>query len=248
MAFRDEMSDAQWERRVDLAACYRLVDLYDMSDGIGTHISARVPDKPDVFLVNPYGWLFDEITASSLVEVDVEGQALTATERTVNPAGFVIHSCIHRARPDIACVLHTHTVPGMAVSAQRRGLLPLTQHAMQFYNRIGYHEYEGLVTDPGEQQRLVAALGEHKALVLRNHGLITAGASVAEAFYLMWRLNKACKAQLQAMTTGEELVFPDEEASRKTSDVYWGSSEMISELAWPAFRRQLDRLGIDFAC
>jgi len=238
--------DAQWQRRLDLAVCYRLVDLYGMSDGIGTHISARVPDNDGAFLVNPYGWFFDEITASSLVEVDVEGQALTESVRTVNPAGFIIHSCIHRARPDVACVLHTHTEAGMAVSALSRGLLPVNQHAMQFYDRVGYHDYEGLVTNPDEQKRLVAALGPHKALILRNHGLITAGGSVAEAFYLMWRLEKACKAQLAAMASGDEIVLPDPEASRKTSEVYWGSSEFIAEIAWEAFRRQLDRVNGDY--
>lgn len=241
-----ETMDAQWQRREDLAACYRLVALYGMSDGIGTHISARVPGKEGVFLVNPYGWFFDEITASCLVEVDVEGEALSETERTVNPAGFIIHSCIHKARSDVACVLHTHTEAGMAVSALAGGLLPVSQHAMQFHNRIGYHDYEGIVTRPAEQERLVEALGSHKALILRNHGLLTAGSSVAEAFYLMWRLEKACKAQLAAMATGDEIVLPDAEASLKTSEVYWGSSEFIAEAAWPAFRRQLDRLNGDF--
>jgi len=241
------MTDAELQRRRDLAACYRLVDLYEMSDGIGTHISARVPGSDEQFLINPYGWLFDEITASSLVQVDADGQALPCNdEAPVNPAGFNLHSCIHRARPDVVCVLHTHSVAGMAVGALREGLLPLTQHAMQFAERIGYHDYEGLVTHPDEQQRFVAALGEHKALVLRNHGLLTVGESVAEAFYLMWRLEKACRSQLAAQATGGELVLPEAQVARKTAAIYARSSNMISKFAWEGFVRRLNRLNPGF--
>jgi len=215
--------------------------MYGMSDGIGTHISARVPGCDDEFLISPYGMMFDEITASSLIRVDSAGKALTGSGRAVNPAGFNLHGCLHRHRPDVVCVLHTHTQAGMAIGALADGLLPLTQHAMQFHGRIGYHDYEGLVTRPEEQERLAAALGQHKALVLRNHGLVTAGASVAEAFYLMWRLEKACRAQVDILATGREIVLPEMRVAQQTSDTYWHSSRVISDLAWAAFRRRLDR-------
>lgn len=236
------MAETEQQRRRDLAACYRLVDLYDMSDGIGTHISARVPGHDEQFLINPYGWLFDEITASSLVKVDADGEALPCNEESpVNPAGFNLHSCIHRARPDVVCVLHTHSVAGMAVGALRQGVLPLSQHGMQFADRIGYHDYEGLVTNPDEQQRFVRDLGQNQALVLRNHGLLTVGASVAEAFYLMWRLEKACRTQLAAQASGDALVLPDAEVVQKTAEIYARSSTMISEFAWDGFVRRLTR-------
>jgi len=236
------MTETESQQRVALAACYRLVDLYDMSDGIGTHISARIPGRPEAFLINPYGWFFDEITASSLVAVDANGQALgSGNDQPVNPAGFNLHSCVHEARPEAMCVLHTHSVAGMAVASLAEGLLPLNQHAMQFFDRIGYHEYEGLVTHPEEQQRIVADLGDANALVLRNHGLLTVGSSVAEAFYLMWRLEKACRSQIQALSAGRELVLPDEEVARRTSEVYAGSSAMLGEFAWEGFLRRLDR-------
>jgi len=236
------MSEEERQQRVALAACYRLTDLYGMSDGIGTHISARIPDRSEAFLINPYGWFFDEVTASSLVAVDANGQALgSGGDQPVNPAGFNLHSCIHEARPDAMCVLHTHSVAGMAVGALAEGLLPLNQHAMQFFDRIGYHDYEGLVTNPEEQQRFATDLGEANALVLRNHGLLTVGTSVAEAFYLMWRLEKACRAQVQTLSMGRDLVLPDAETARRTSEVYAGSSPMISEFAWEGFLRKLDR-------
>ena len=241
------MAETEQQRRRDLAACYRLVDLYDMSDGIGTHISARVPGHEDQFLINRYGELFDEITASSLVKVDADGEALPCNEEApVNPAGFNLHSCIHRARADVVCVLHTHSVAGMAVGALQGGLLPLTQHGIQFADRIGYHDYEGLVTNPTEQGRFVEHLGEHKALVLRNHGLLTVGESVAEAFYLMWRLEKACRTQLAAQATGDALVLADAEVARKTSEIYARASSMISEFAWDGFVRRLTRLNPGF--
>ncbi len=243
------MNELERQQRIDLAACYRLVDLYGMSDGIGTHISARVPaadDGGDRFLINPYGQMFDEITASSLVRVDASGYALDG-DYPVNPAGFNLHSCIHLARADVMCVLHTHSEAGMAVAALRSGVLPLSQHGMQFYDRIGYHAYEGLVTHPDEQQRFVADLGDRQGLVLHNHGLLTVGSSVAEAFYRMWRLEKACRTQLQAMASGAELVLPDPDVARKTAEVYATSSAMISEFAWPGFVRRLDRLNPGYA-
>ena len=199
-------SDAEWTMRVDLAACYRLVALYDMDDLISTHISARIPGPDTHFLLNPYGMLFEQVRASDLVKVDLQGNIVQDTERTVNSAGFVIHSAIHAARPDAKCVLHTHTVAGMAVASLKEGLLPLTQKSMRFYNRIGYHDYEGVADDLDENERLVRDLGQHNAMILRNHGLLTCGRTVAHAFFLMRNLEKSCKAQIAAMSTGAHLV------------------------------------------
>jgi len=246
--FHSSMSPSEQQHRIDLAACFRLIDLYRMSDGIGTHISARLSGDDEHFLLNPYGWLFDEITASSLVKVDANGHVIgglagSGGEHAVNPAGFNLHSTIYLARTDINCVLHTHSEAGMAVAALADGVLPLSQHGIQFYDRIGYHAYEGLVTDPEERSRFVEHLGTRdKAMVLHNHGLLTVGESVAEAFYLMWRLEKACRTQLQALATGRELVLPDADVARKTSEVYAGCSAMFSEFAWSGFVRRLDRI------
>jgi len=246
--FHTSMAYTERQQRIDLAACFRLVELYGMSDGVGTHISPRVPGNGEHFLLNPYGWLFDEIAAGSLVKVDANGYAIGGSagsggEHPVNPAGFNLHSTIYLARSDILCVLHTHSEAGMAVAALADGVLPLSQHGIQFYDRIGYHPYEGLVTNQDERGRFVEHLGVHnKAMVLHNHGLLTVGESVAEAFYLMWRLEKACRTQLQALATGRELVLPDADIARKTSEVYAGCSAMFSEFAWSGFVRRLDRI------
>jgi len=196
----------EWQMRVDLAACYRLIAHYDMDDLFATHISARVPGPEEHFLLNPYGVLYTQITASNLVKVDLDGNIVSETEHSINPAGFVIHSAVHAARPDAKCVLHTHTVAGMAVASLEEGLLPLTQKSMRFYNRIGYHDYEGVADDLDERTRLVASLGKHNALILRNHGLLTCGKTVAQAFLLMRNLEKSCKTQLAAMSTGGKLI------------------------------------------
>src|SRR5262249_15558618 len=202
------MSEEERQMRVDLAACYRLVALYDMDDMFATHISARVPGAEEHFLLNPYGVLFEQITASSLVKVDLDGNIVQHTEYTINPAGFVIHSAVHAARPDAKCVLHTHTVAGMAVASLEEGLLPFTQKSMRFYNRIGYHDYEGVADDLDERARLVRDLGKHNALILRNHGLLTCGPTVARAFFLMKNLEKCCQSQLAAMASGGKLLKP----------------------------------------
>src|SRR5580692_10907147 len=184
--------------RIDLAACYRLVALFGWDDLVFTHISARVPGDTEAFLINPYGMLFEEITASSLVKVDAHGEKLSQTEWPVNPAGFVIHSAIHEARPDVACVLHTHTNAGVAVSAQRNGLLPISQIATIALSSLGYHDYEGIALRDDEKPRLVRDLGQNNALILRNHGLLTVGASVADAFVFMYALQSACEVQVLA--------------------------------------------------
>jgi ribulose-5-phosphate 4-epimerase/fuculose-1-phosphate aldolase len=200
------ITEVERQLRVDLAACYRLVAHYEMDDMFSTHISARVPGSETHFLLNPYGVLFEQVTASDLVKVDLEGNILQDTPHSINSAGFVIHSIVHAARPDAKCVLHTHTVAGMAIASLQDGLLPLTQKSMRFYNRIGYHDYQGVADDVHEHQRLVRDLGSHNALILRNHGLLTCGPTVARAFFLMKNLEKSCQAQLAAMASGGKLI------------------------------------------
>jgi ribulose-5-phosphate 4-epimerase/fuculose-1-phosphate aldolase len=205
-SIRDRVSDAEWQMRVDLAAAYRLVAHFGWDDLIFTHISARVPDAPDQFLINPYGMMFDEITASSLVKVDHEGQPVLETPYDVNPAGFIIHSAVHEARPEVGCVMHTHTSHGVAVSAQQAGLLPISQQSMFALTGLAYHDYEGVALREDEKARLVADLGRCKQMILRNHGLLTCGQTVAHAFNLMRNLEKCCKAQIAAMSTGAQLI------------------------------------------
>lgn len=228
--------------RVDLAACYRLIAHYDMDDLFATHISARVPGAEEHFLLNPYGLLYSQITASNLVKVDLEGNIVQDTDYSINPAGFVIHSAVHAARPDARCVIHTHTVAGMAVSAMQDGLLPLTQKSMRFYNRIGYHDYEGVADDLDERARLVASLGKHNALILRNHGLLTCGKTVASAFLLMRNLEKSCKAQIAAMSTGAKLIKLSPNLMEHAANQFEGGVEGRAN-GWPALLKMLD--GID---
>lgn len=205
-----DLSEAEWRMRVDLAACYRLVDHYGMDDMFATHISARVPGTHDHFLVNPYGVLFGQVTASNLVRVDLAGTIVQDTEHVINPAGFVIHSAIHAARPDVACIIHTHTVAGMAVACLRDGFMPLVQKATRFHNRLAYHDFEGKAQDLDERQRLVRDLGDKNAMILRNHGLLVCGKSVVGAFKAIYALEKSCKVQLAALAAGHALnVMPD---------------------------------------
>src|SRR5690242_16874229 len=214
-SIKDRVSEAEWRARVDLAACYRLVAHYEMSDMMANHISAAVPGEDNAFLINAYGMLYEEITASSLIKIDVDGNILSKPDfgeldYGINRAGYVIHGAIHRARHDVACVIHTHTWAGMAVSALECGLLPLTQTAMRFM-RIGYHDYQGVVLDAKEEASLLRDLGEGEALILRNHGLLTVGRTVGEAFNWMHRLELSCRSQLAAMATGAKIssVPPD---------------------------------------
>lgn len=244
---RSEVSNAEWNMRVELAAAYRLVDMYGWSDLIGTHISARVPDEKDAFLINPYGLLFDEITASSLVKVDEQGNKLSHSEYDVNPAGFVIHSAIHMAKPEIACALHTHTPAGTSIATQKGGLLPITQHAMAIYAHTAYHGYEGIATDLSERERLVRDLGDANVLVLRNHGLLTVGRTVGEAFVWMYRAERAARMQLGIQQAGAEIIeIPQEvqaitiERNRKANSPE--GHRPIGKLEWPALLRKLDRV------
>lgn len=227
--------------RADLAACYRLVAHFRMSDLTYTHISARIPGRSEQFLLNAFGLLFEEVTATNLVTVDAAGGVLSdPTGLGINPAGFVIHSAIHAARSDIACVLHTHTMAGMAVSAQEEGLLPITQHAMRFHGRIGYHEYEGISLDQVERERLARDLGPHNAMILRNHGLLTCGSSIAEAFNLMYYLERACQAQVGALAGGRPLHMPSADAVSTTARIFDGAGPAIAN-DWKALLRMLDR-------
>jgi ribulose-5-phosphate 4-epimerase/fuculose-1-phosphate aldolase len=240
------MSQEEREVRVDLAACYRLIAHYGMDDLIATHISARVPGAEEHFLVNPYGLLFSQVTASNLVKVDLEGRIVEDTPYKVNPAGFVIHSAVHAARPDAKCVIHTHTVAGMAVSCLEVGLLPLSQKSLRFYNRIAYHDYEGKSDNIDERERLAVDLGKMNAMILRNHGLLVCGPSVKWAFKCMMALEKSCKVQLAVMSTGAKITELSAEvmehaAKQFERDETPGRAGRPD--AWPAMLKMLD--GID---
>lgn len=244
---RDKVSPEEWQMRVDLAALYRLVAKYEMTDLAATHISARVPGPEDHFLINPYGLMFEEVTASSLVKVDMDGNKVTDTDFPVNPAGFTIHSAVHMARPDIACVAHTHTVAGMALSSLECGLLPLSQTALMFYDRIGYHDWEGLATNLDERERLVRDLGPHFACILRNHGLLACGHTVMHAWTVLYYLEKACQSQLAAMAAahgaGQKLHLPPPEVCEHTARQFDQSRERLAGASrdWPTFLAELDR-------
>jgi ribulose-5-phosphate 4-epimerase/fuculose-1-phosphate aldolase len=242
-SMRKRVPREEWDTRVNLAACYRLVHHYGMDDLVYNHISARVPGEEGHFLINPYGYAYEEVTASSLVKIDFDGKVVldSGTGCGVNQAGFVIHSAVHRARHDVDCVIHTHSPAGMAVSALKCGLLPLTQNAM-FFGKLGYHDYESVAIDLDEQKRLVRDLGDGAALILRNHGLLTAGRTVCEAFVTMHWLEKACQAQVMAMACNTELNHPSKEVVRLTNERYVpGQRRGITELEWPAMLRMLDR-------
>lgn len=238
------VSDAEWTERKDLAACYRLMDRYGMTDLIYNHITAKIPDQEDRLLINLYGLLYKEITASSLVEIDFDGNVLRKpdTDYGINKSGYVIHGCIHNARPDVHCVIHTHTRAGMAVAAMRCGLLPITQTASRFHGHIAYHDFEGPAIDLAEQQRLVADLGPHNAMVLRNHGLLVCGASVPQAFNLMYQLEMACRAQVDAMVGGlDQIALPDNEILQRAAHLYQpGTRRKYGELEWHAMLRLLN--------
>jgi ribulose-5-phosphate 4-epimerase/fuculose-1-phosphate aldolase len=231
-----KVSAAEWEARIDLAAAYRLVALYKWDDLVFTHITLRVPDAEDQFLINPYGLFFDEITASSLVKIDLQGRKVQDSPFEVNPAGFVIHSAIHAARHDARCVMHTHTLNGVAVSAQRAGLLPISQHSMFSLASLGYHDFEGPALDDDEKPRLVADLGDRSSLILRNHGLLTVGETVADAFVAMYYLEASCAIQVRAQTGGELIPVPKEVLDQAVSRTRQGPR------VWPGLLRRLDRL------
>jgi ribulose-5-phosphate 4-epimerase/fuculose-1-phosphate aldolase len=244
---KSRVSPAEWEMRVNLAAAYRLVALYGWDDLIFTHISARVPGAEHQFLINPYGMLFDEISASSLVKIDLEGRKLLESPYEVNPAGFTIHGCIHAARTDAVCVMHIHSPNGIAISAQKDGLLPLSQQSLFVLSSLAYHAYEGVALNAEEQPRLVRDLGEKAYLMLRNHGLLTVGASIADAFLYMYLFEAACMIQVRAQSGGKELVhIPAPILAGIRAAASQVTRGMGGGLAWPGLLRKLDRLDPGF--
>lgn len=240
---RARVSAEEWRARVDLAALYRLVALHGWDDMIFTHISMRVPGPEHHFLINPYGFYFDEITASSLVKVDLDGAVLDAQPgHFINPAGFTIHSAIHAARPDAMCVIHLHTDSGVAVSAQAEGLLPLTQHALIALPNLAYHDYEGIALNLDERARIVADLGDKRLMLLRNHGTLAVGVTAAEAWLGIFFLERACAQQVKALTAGRErtLIAPEAAQAEVRQQVGAGMGA-VAGLAWPGLLRKLDR-------
>lgn len=238
---QDKVSAAEWKTRVDLAAAYRLFHLLGMTDLIYTHMSARVPDEDGRFLINPYGLMFHEVTASNLIKVDHEGKLAEDADRGANPAGFTIHSAIYMHRPDVGCAVHLHTTAGMAVSAQAEGLLPISQHALRWYNRVAYHDYEGIALDHDERERLAADLGRHHTMILRNHGMLTVGRDVPEATLLMVGLEQACKTQLAALTGGRPLVIPPAAVCEHTARQYEEVYPRAGVLEWEPLLRWVEQ-------
>lgn len=240
---KDQVSAAEWQTRVDLAACYRLIALYGWDDLIFTHISAKVPGTED-FLINPYGMMFHEITASSLIKVDLAGKKLMESQYEINPAGYTVHSAVHEVRPDANCVLHTHTPAGVAVAAQKCGLLPLSQQSLFVLSSLAYHDYEGVFLREDEKPRLQADLGDKHFYILRNHGLVTAGGSIADTFLMMFIFQRACEIQVMAQSGGGELVHIPQAvldgATQMMAGVMRTPVGMGGALPWPALLRKLD--------
>jgi ribulose-5-phosphate 4-epimerase/fuculose-1-phosphate aldolase len=246
-SLKGKVSAAEWEARVDCACAYRLVRIFGMDDLIYNHISARIPGTEE-FLLNPFGLMYDEMCASSLIKVDLSGKLLWAPEfpqglgYKFNPAGYVIHSAIHAAKPELHCVIHTHSLAGMAVASLKKGLLPMTQTAMRFA-KVAYHDYEGVVLEEGEKARLVANLGDSDVMLLRNHGVLAVGRTVAEGFNNIYRIERACRAQLMAQNGGNDILLPTQEVIDKTNHMYKpGTRRSYGLLEWPAMRRLADRL------
>ncbi len=241
-SLKGRVSAEEWQARVDCAALYRLVALQGWDDMIFTHISMRVPGPDHHFLINPYGLFFEEITASSLVKVDLDGIIVSPTQYYINPAGFTIHSAIHAAREDALCVIHLHTDAGVGVSAQKDGLLPLTQNSLLMIPNVAYHGYEGVALNLDERERLVQDIGDKKLMLLRNHGTLAVGSSAAEAFVGIFFLERACAQQVAALSAGREnVLIAPEEAQEETRNGPAKGMGMVSGLAWPGLKRKLDR-------
>jgi ribulose-5-phosphate 4-epimerase/fuculose-1-phosphate aldolase len=242
---RNRISGEEWEARVDLAAAYRLVAHFGWTHLTLNHISVRVPGTTDQFLINPFGMLYEHITASSLIKIDVDGNILQDTPFEVNRAGFVIHGAIHMARHDLNCILHTHTIAGMAISALDDGILPLHQGALLFYNATGFHDFEGIAMGVEERERLIRDLGPHKVMVLRNHGLLAAGETVAEAFDLMYHLEKCCETQLAILQTNRPYKLIPKDICEHTARQFKGSAR-IANRAWPELLKTIDAIDPSF--
>jgi ribulose-5-phosphate 4-epimerase/fuculose-1-phosphate aldolase len=243
---RGQVSPEEWQTRVDLACAYRLVADHGWDDLIFTHLSARVPGPEEHFLINPLGLMFEEITASNLVKVDLNGKIMMPTPYMINPAGYTIHSCIHAARHDVGAVFHTHSTAGVAVAAQRQGLLPISQAALGFYNMLAYHDYEGIALIEDEKDRLVKDLGSSSAMILRSHGLLTACKSVADAYLQLYSLEKACRIQLAAQGNGAELILQPQAMADLVGGQAQSSFGFAADLAWQAVTRKMERLDPSF--
>lgn len=238
---QDRVSPEEWKARVDLAACYRLVAEFGWSDLVFTHVTSRVPGANDQFLINPYGLMFDEVTASSLVKIDVHGNKVMESPFEVNPAGFTIHSAIHSARHDATCVLHTHSINGVAVSAQKEGVLPISQQSMFVLSGLSYHDYEGVALREDEKPRLVNDLGRNNFLMLRNHGLLTLGKTVADAFLSMYIFESACMIQVRAQAASQLTTINPALVEAAAQQAQAVTKSLGSSLVWPGLLRQLDR-------
>lgn len=242
MSVKMQVSKEEWQTRVDLAACYRTVAQNGWDDLIFTHISARVPGPEHHFLINPYGMMFEEITASSLVKVDLNGVKVMDSDYDINPAGFVIHSAVHEARDDALCVMHLHTAAGIAVSATKEGLLPISQQSLFALSSLSYHDYEGVALNMDEKQRLVADLGTTNFMILRNHGLLTCADSIADAFLAMYLLQRSCEIQVKAQASGQELIMvPEQILAGIQAQAKQVTRSAGGSLAWPGILRKLDR-------
>jgi ribulose-5-phosphate 4-epimerase/fuculose-1-phosphate aldolase len=240
-SMRNQVSEQEWQLRVELAACYRLVAEFGWDDLIFTHISVRIPGPEHHFLINPYGMMFDEITASDLIKIDQNGNKLQDTPHSVNHAGFIIHSCIHEARHDVGCIIHTHTRAGVAVSAQKNGILPISQQSTYVLSSLAYHDYEGVAVREDEQPRLQQDLGEANFLVLRNHGLLTVGKTVADAFLSMYALETTCQIQLAAQSGGSGLIHIEPKIVSSITEAV-KTQGVDGSIVWPALLRKLDRI------
>lgn len=244
ISMRDLVSEAEWNQRIDLAAGYQLLAHYGWDDRVFTHSTARVPET-DYFLINPFGLKFNEVTASNLVKIDRDGRKVMDSPFPILEAGFIVHSAIHLGRPDAHCVMHTHTLAGCAIAAQKEGLRMLNQKSMEFYNRIGYHDYEGIADNIEERDRMAKNLGLNKALVMRNHGLLTIGKNMAEAFGRMRRLHEACELQVMAQSGGAQLIEPAPDICEHAA-LQFDKLTDLSEAAWAAELRMLDAINPNF--
>ena len=244
---RESVSPEEWQTRVDLAALYRLVALYGWDDLVFTHISARVPGEDNHFLLNPYGLLFEEIKASDLVKIDLDGNIVSETEHFVNAAGFTIHSAVHGNGQHNHAVIHTHSNDGVAVSAQKHGLLPISQTAMVIRNECAYHDYEGIALNHDERERLLNDLGDKHCMILKNHGLLATGATCADAWLRLFFLERACTMQIKALSGGSKLnMVPDDVVELVTDQGQMASEQGIGNLAWPALIRKLDKIDVSY--
>lgn len=243
---RGRVSEEEWDARVALAAAYRLAAHFGWTHLVQNHISLRVPGTADHYLINPYGFLYEQITASCLIKIDGRGNVIDPTPYEVNTAGFVLHGAVHMAKPELHCVMHTHTVAGMAVSCLDCGLLPINQGAMRWYNRIAYHDFEGLALDFDEQERVVRDLGNHKCMILKHHGLLTCGVNVGEAFTLMYHLEKACQTQMMVLASNQKYSMPSPEQCEHTAQQFFRNGRILGQRDWAALMKLVDSIDPTF--